>query len=262
MFETILYSVENDLATISLNRPEVSNGFNIPMCQEILAALEDAEKNEEVKFIILSAEGKIFSVGGDLSEMKRAVDADDIESLVLIAELVNTISKKIKQLPKPVIMVADGAVAGAAANIAVAVDFCIISDRTKFIQAFVGVGLAPDAGGLFLLGKAIGMSRATHLVMTGEALTAEKAFEYGLAYRVCESEKLEKTVEQLLKKLRRGSSNSYAAMKEMVWEAFLKEWDQYANLELNLQKKLAFTEDFKEGVIAYSEKRRPQFKGK
>ena len=182
MFETILYSVENDLATISLNRPEVSNGFNIPMCQEILAALEDAEKNEEVKFIILSAEGKIFSVGGDLSEMKRAVDADDIESLVLIAELVNTISKKIKQLPKPVIMVADGAVAGAAANIAVAVDFCIISDRTKFIQAFVGVGLAPDAGGLFLLGKAIGMSRATHLVMTGEALTAEKAFDYGLAY--------------------------------------------------------------------------------
>ena len=100
MFETILYSVENDLATISLNRPEVSNGFNIPMCQEILVALEDAEKNEEVKFIILSAEGKIFSVGGDLSEMKRAVDADDIESLVLIAELVNTISKKNQAIAK------------------------------------------------------------------------------------------------------------------------------------------------------------------
>ena len=99
VFETIIFSVEEDLASIILNRPEVSNGFNIPMCQEILAALEDAEKNEEVKFIILSAGGKIFSVGGDLSEMKRAVDADDIESLVLIAELVNTISKKIKQLP-------------------------------------------------------------------------------------------------------------------------------------------------------------------
>ena len=249
MFETILYSIENDIASISLNRPEVSNGFNIPMCQEILAALDDAENNAEVKFIILKAEGKIFSVGGDLNEMKRAVDADDIESLVLIAELVNTISKKIKKLPKPVIMVADGAVAGAAANIAVAVDFCIVSERTKFIQAFVGVGLAPDAGGLFLLGKAIGMSRATHYVMTGEALTAEKALDYGVAY-------------QLLKKLRRGSANSYAAMKEMVWEAFLKEWDLYAGLELDLQKKLAFTEDFKEGVIAYSEKRRPQFKGK
>ena len=106
------------------------------------------------------------------------------------------------------------------------------------------------------------MSRATHLVMTGEALNAEKAFDYGLAYRVCESDKLDKTVDQLLKKLRRGSSNSYAAMKEMVWEAFLKDWDQYAGLELELQKKLAFTEDFKEGVIAYSEKRRPQFKRK
>ena len=200
-------------------------------CVKNFSCLEDAETNEEVKFIILSAEGKSFQLVG-FERNETAVDADDIESLVLIAELVNTISKKIKQLPKPVIMVADGAVAGAAANIAVAVDFCIISERTKFIQAFVGVGLAPDAGGLFLLGKSIGMSRATHLVMTGEALNAEKAFDYGLAYRVCESEKLDKTVDQLLKKLRRGSSNSYAAMKEMVWEAFLKDWDQYAGLEL------------------------------
>ena len=126
VFETIIYSVEEDLASIILNRPEVSNGFNIPMCQEILAALEDAEKNEEVKFIILSDRRENLFSWWRLSEMKRAVDADDIESLVLIAELVNTISKKIKQSPKPVIMVADGAVAGAAANIAVAVDFVLL----------------------------------------------------------------------------------------------------------------------------------------
>ena len=103
--------------------------------------------------------------------------------LVLIAELVNTISKKIQQLPKPVIMMADGAVAGAAANIAVAVDFVLLVIVLNLSKPLL-VGLAPDAGGLFLLGKAIGMSRATHLVMTGEALTAEKAFDYGLAYRV------------------------------------------------------------------------------
>ena len=258
----ILYQIVDDLAIITLNRPEVANGFHIPMCEEILEALTLAEQDQAVQFILINANGKVFSVGGDLVEMKRAVDEDDIPSLNKIAELVNTISFKIKQIPKPVLMEVDGAVAGAAANMAVAVDFCLATDKAKFIQAFVGVGLAPDAGGIHLLSRSIGVTRAAQLAMTGEALTAEKALEYGLAYRVCESEKLEKTVDQLLKKLRRGSSNSYAAMKEMVWEAFLKEWDQYANLELNLQKKLAFTEDFKEGVIAYSEKRRPQFKGK
>lgn len=197
-----------------------------------------------------------------MAEMQRAVSDDDVQSLVKIAELVNDISFAMKRLPKPVIMSVDGPVAGAAANMVVAADFCIATEKSRFIQAFVGVGLAPDAGGLFLLTRAIGVTRATHLVMTGEALTAEKALDYGLLYKVCETEKLEKTTEQLLKKLKRGSLNSYRAMKEMVWKSLFSGWSEYAELELELQKSLAFTEDFKEGVRAYSEKRRPNFTGK
>ncbi len=194
--------------------------------------------------------------------MQRAVDADDIDSLVKIAELVNEISYEMKRIPKPVIMVVDGAVAGAAANMVVAADFCIASERSRFIQAFVGVGLAPDAGGLFLLGRAIGLTRATQLAMTGEPLGAEKALEYGVVYKVSEVEKLDKTVNQLLMKLRRSSVNSFGAIKELVWSSLFTGWDEYAELELRLQKSLAFTEDFKEGVLAYSEKRRPKFSGK
>ena len=244
----IIYQVQDDLAILTLNRPEVANGFHIPMCQEILEALELAEKDSAVSYILINARGKVFSVGGDLVEMKRAVDEDDIASLAQIAELVNAISYKIKQIPKPVIMEVDGAVAGAAANMALAVDFCIASDKAKFIQAFVGVGLAPDAGGLFLL--------------TGEAFTAEKALEAGAVYRLCASEQLEKTREQLLKKLRRGSTNSYAAIKKLVWESEFKQWHEYAKLELELQGTLSYTEDFKEGVRAHSERRRPKFLGK
>ena len=228
-FNGILYKIVDEVATITFNRPEVSNGFNIPMCEEILEAIELAANDEAVKFLVINANGKVFSVGGDLAEMQRAVSADDIQSLVKIAELVNDISFAMKRLP---------------------------------IQAFVGVGLAPDAGGLYLLTRAIGVTRATHLVMTGEALTAEKALDYGLLYKVCEAEKLEKTTEQLLKKLKRGSLNSYRAMKEMVWKSLFSGWKEYAELELSLQKSLAFTEDFKEGVQAYTEKRRPQFTGK
>lgn len=156
VYQTIAYEVSENLATLTLNRPDVANGFNIPMCEEMLAAIEETAQNDQVQFLKIEAAGSIFSVGGDLVEMKRAVDEDDIPSLVRIAELVNDISFALKQLPKVVIMVTDGAVAGAAANMAVAADFVIASTKTKFIQAFVGVGLAPDVGGIFLLSRAIG----------------------------------------------------------------------------------------------------------
>ncbi len=261
-FSTILYEVKEKIAVLTLNRPTVANGFNIPMCEEILAAIELAKEDSTVEILQIEAAGKVFSVGGDLVEMKRAVDEDDIPSLVRIAELVNEISFSLKKLPKVVLMVTDGAVAGAAANMAVAADFVISSLKTKFIQAFVGVGLAPDAGGLFLLSRAIGTTRATQLTMTGEALTAEKALEYGIVYRAVESEKLEKTVGQVVKKLLRGSINSYRAIKEMIWKSEFENWADYTNLELDLQRELAFKEDFKEGVNAHSERRRPNFLGK
>ncbi|HFI0301562.1 TPA: enoyl-CoA hydratase [Streptococcus suis] len=261
-YQTIRYEVIDSVAILTLNRPEVANGFNIPMCEEILNAIQLAENDETVKILQIQAEGSVFSVGGDLVEMKRAVDEDDIGSLVKIAELVNDISFALKKMPKIVLMVTDGAVAGAAANMAVAADFVIASSKTKFIQAFVGVGLAPDAGGIFLLSRAIGSNRASQLAMTGEGLSADKALEYGIVYKLAEPEKLEKTVAQVLKKLLRGSVNSYAAIKQLVWESQFKDWESYRQLELAMQESLAYKEDFKEGVRAHAERRRPIFIGK
>ncbi|WP_156018031.1 enoyl-CoA hydratase [Streptococcus ruminantium] len=260
-YQTIRYEVIESLAILTLNRPEVANGFNISMCREILEVIDLVERDASVKMLQIQAQGSVFSVGGDLVEMKRAVDEDDIVSLVKIAELVNDISFAIKKLPKIVLMVTDGAVAGAAANMAVATDFVISSSRTKFIQAFVGVGLAPDAGGLFLLSRAIGVNRATQLAMTGEGLSADKALEYGIVYKLAEPEKLDRTVAQVVKKLLRGSINSYAAIKQLSWEAQFKDWESYRQLELDVQETLAFKEDFKEGVRAHAERRRPIFTG-
>ena len=261
-YQTIRYEVIDSIAILTLDRPDVSNGFNIPMCEEILNAIQLAENDETVKILQIQAEGSVFSVGGDLVEMKRAVDEDDIGSLVKIAELVNDISFALKKIPKIVLMVTDGAVAGAAANMAVAADFVIASSKTKFIQAFVGVGLAPDAGGIFLLSRAIGSNRASQLAITGEGLSADKALEYGIVYKLAEQEKLEKIVAQVLKKLLRGSVNSYAAIKQLVWESQFKDWESYRQLELAMQESLAYKEDFKEGVRAHTERRRPIFIGK
>ena len=261
-YQTIRYEVIDSIAILTLDRPDVSNGFNIPMCEEILNAIQLAENDETVKILQIQAEGSVFSVGGDLVEMKRAVDEDDIGSLVKIAELVNDISFALKKIPKIVLMVTDGAVAGAAANMAVAADFVIASSKTKFIQAFVGVGLAPDAGGIFLLSRAIGSNRASQLAITGEGLSADKALEYGIVYKLAEPEKLEKIVAQVLKKLLRCSVNSYAAIKQLVWESQFKDWESYRQLELAMQESLAYKEDFKEGVRAHTERRRPIFIGK
>ena len=261
-YQTIRYEVIDSIAILTLDRPDVSNGFNIPMCEEILNAIQLAENDETVKILQIQAEGSVFSVGGDLVEMKRAVDEDDIGSLVKIAELVNNISFALKKIPKIVLMVTDGAVAGAAANMTVAADFVIASSKTKFIQAFVGVGLAPDAGGIFLLSRAIGSNRASQLAITGEGLSADKALEYGIVYKLAEPEKLEKIVAQVLKKLLRGSVNSYAAIKQLVWESQFKDWESYRQLELAMQESLAYKEDFKEGVRAHAERRRPIFIGK
>jgi len=261
-FDGILYAVEDGVGTITFNRPNVNNGFNIAMCEEILAAIKSAEEDENVKVVLINSSGKVFSVGGDLVEMQRAVEDDDIHSLVRIAELVKDISFAIKRLPKPVVMSTNGPVAGAAFNMALAADFCVASTNTRFIQAFVNVGLAPDAGGLFLLTRAVGVTRAAQMVMTGEGVNAEKAHEFGFVYRVTEPEELDKHTNRLVTKLKKGPANSYRAMKQMVWQAMFQNWEEYVNLEVKLQTELAFTEDFKEGVRAFTERRRPKFTGK
>ena len=130
-YKGILYTVENKIATITFNRPEVQNGFNVDMCKEILDAIERSEANKEVRVLLINANGKVFSVGGDLTEMKRAVEANDQQALVEIAELVMQISFAMKKMSKPVVMSTDGAVAGAAFNMVLAADMCIASTNSR-----------------------------------------------------------------------------------------------------------------------------------
>lgn len=259
-YNNILFNIENNVATITFNRPEVQNGFNVPMCEEILDAIRIVKETDEARVLVFEAEGKVFSVGGDLTEMKRAVEEDDTESLFEITHLVMQISLAMKQLPKPVVMCTDGAVAGAAFNMVLAADMCVASTNSRFIQAFVNVGLAPDAGGMYLLSRAVGINRAMQLAMTGEAVTAEKGKEYGFVYKVCEPEILERTTNRLVQRLAKGPVHSFRAMKQMMWASFFTNFEEYAELEVNIQNSLGATEDFREGVRAFAEGRRPKFK--
>lgn len=259
LYNTIQYVVDNGIGTLTFNRPDVANGFNVEMCKDILDAIARAGADNSVRILLINAEGKVFSAGGDLTEMERAVDNGDTESLFEIVELVADISLAMKRLPKPVVMSIQGAAAGAAFNMALAADFVIASSNVRFIQAFVNVGLAPDAGGLYLLTRAIGMNRAMHIVMTGEAVSAERAKELGFVYKVTELEDLETATKRLVDKLAKGPVHSYRVMKEMMFAAFLSDWEQYKTLEVEKQCSLGLTSDFKEGVRAFAERRRPKF---
>ena len=258
-FNNVLLEKEGNIAIVTINRPKALNALNSETLKELNAVIEDLENDKEIYCVILTGSGeKSFVAGADISEMKD-LDSKGGKEFGLLG---NKVFRRLENLDKPVIAAISGFALGGGCELAMACDIRIASEKAKFIQAFVGVGLAPDAGGLYLLTRSIGINRATQITMTGEPVSAEKALDWGIAYKVVDSEKLEKTVSQLIKKLNRSSVNSFKAIKEMVWESEFAGWEKYAKLELDLQKSLAFTEDFKEGVRAYSERRRPKFQGK
>lgn len=260
-FSNILFTIENGIATIALNTPDNLNAFNEIMIQDVSQALTVAEQDESVKIVVMKANGKAFSGGGDLAAMAEGIKngAPVIESTVgPIAE----VSLKIKKSRKPVIAAVHGAVAGAAFNIVLACDFCIACEGTKFIQAFVNVGLIPDAGGLFLLSKAVGANKAIQLAMLGTPVTAEEGKSLGFVYQVVLHEDLEAATLKLADRLAKLPSKSMELMKKLIFESDFLGYEKYSELEVESQIICGNTDDFREGVTAFLEKRKPNFTGK
>ena len=260
-FTSILYSVENGIARITLNTPENLNALNETMILDLLHGLQEAEKDEAVKVVVIGANGRAFSGGGDIREMIEGAKKDVVIFDKTVGP-VGKISMTMRKMKKPVIASVFGAVAGAAFNIAVAADFCIAADNSKFIQAFINIGLIPDAGGLYLLTRSIGINRATHLTMLGTPVSAAQGLDYGFVYQVCPPEQLEEETGRLAQRLASGPLTSYGFIKELIYESQFKGYEEYSLMEAEKQIACGFTDDFKEGVFAFGEKRSPNFQGK
>lgn len=260
MYENILYAKENGVATITLNRPDTANGFSVALGAEVIDALLEARDDDDVYVILFKGNGKIFSAGGDISEMRKIVETKNTDQMRRMVEGVADVSMLIKEIPKPVVFMVTGAVAGAAFNMALAADFCIATENVKFIQAFVNVGLAPDGGGLYLLSKSVGINKAIQLAMTGEPVSAEEGKRLGFVYKVSKPEDIERETDELVRRLLEGPKNSYATMKAMLWESTFRDWKKYTSLEVSMQTSLSKEVDFKEGVMAFLEKRKAKFK--
>lgn len=256
-YETILYDVANDVATIRLNRPDRMNSLNKAMRMELLDALSRGP--QEARAVILTGSGRGFCSGQDLSDTGSFAEIDLGRTL---AEEYEPMLRLIYDAPVPVICAVNGAAAGAGANLALAADIVIAARSAVFIQAFARIGLITDAGGTYWLPRLVGHARAMGMCLTTDPIEAERAEEWGLIWEVVEDEALENRALELALKLAAGPTVAFRLVKQALRQSWSNGLDAQLTLEAELQSEAGKTRDFMEGVTAFLEKRAPKYEGR
>lgn len=255
---SILSEIKGQVQVITLNRPDKFNSFNREMAMQLLDSFDHAEKDPNVRAVVLTGAGKAFCAGQDLSE---AMDPNGPGIDRIVNEHYNPIILRIRNIEKPFIAAVNGVAAGAGANIALACDIVYAASSSSFIQAFSKIGLVPDSGGTFVLPRLIGQQLASALMITGDKLSAEEALKHGLIYKVFDDAAL---MEQTLASATQVAAMPTAAIgltKRLLNQSAANTLQEQLLLEGQLQVKAAGSHDYKEGVNAFLEKRKPTFKG-
>lgn len=255
---SILFEVKDGIALITLNRPDKLNSFNREMALLLQEKL-DACKDDAIRCVYITGAGKAFSAGQDLAEV---VDPNGPGMQRILAEHYNPVIIRIRELEKPVVAAVNGVAAGAGANIALCCDIVVATQSASFIQAFSKIGLIPDSGGTFFLPKLIGWQRASAIMMLGEKVDAPKAEQWGMIYRSIPDEQYLTEAWQIAQTLAGMPTMGLAFTKRALQWAFTHTMYEQLQNEDKLQQRSAQTNDFKEGVAAFLEKRKPVFSGK
>ena len=258
------YQSENHIATITLNDPKSLNAFSTPLKKSVLTALEQADADDDVRVIVLQGAGGNFSSGGDIKEMlSEGVDKTVISNKIKgMVEGAGEVSLKLRHIHKPIIAKLEGAVAGAGMNLALTCDFRITADNAKFVQAFVHIGLVPDAGGVYLLNQLVGPAKTTELVMLGDKISAQDMAELNLVNQVVAPAELDDAVAKLASRLSALPAQALSSMKHMLNTHAYAGLNEALDMEVHQQTRLAKTDDFIEGVTAFIEKRKPVYIGR
>ena len=257
--ESILMERQDGVMRILLNRPEKFNAFNREMALALQSALDQCASDDTIRCVVLTGSGKAFCAGQDLGEV---TGENPVSFDLILQEHYNPIITRIRTLRKPVLAAVNGVAAGAGANIALCCDLVVAHEGASFIQAFSKIGLIPDSGGTFFLPRLIGMQRATALMMLGEKVTAKDAENMGMIFRSISADIYEAEVDKLSKQLASMPTEGLALTKQALNQSLHNNLIDQLQFEDKLQQKAASTEDYREGVNAFLEKRAPQFKGK
>ena len=256
---TILSKIENNIGFINLNRPDAFNSFNREMALLLQQTLDDFSTNTAVRAIVITGNGKAFCAGQDLKEVISPELNPGFRAI--LEEHYNPIIIRIRTIEKPILAAVNGVAAGAGANIALACDVVLASDNASFIQAFSKIGLVPDSAGTFFLPRLIGFQKASALCMLGDKVSALDAEKMGMIYKAIPAEDFETEVQKTAETLANLPTLALGLTKRLLNQSLSNDLTSQLQAEGNLQIQASESHDFKEGVAAFVEKRKPEFKG-
>jgi len=265
-FETIKVDLADGVATLTLNRPERLNSFTVAMHGEVRSALDAISTAPGIRCLILTGAGRGFCAGQDLSDRAvlptAAPDAEGVDLGASIENFYKPLLLRLRTLPMPTIAAVNGVAAGAGANIPFACDLVYAARSASFIQSFAKLGLVPDCGGTWWLPRLVGPSRALGLTLLGEKLSAEQAAEWGLIWRCVDDDQLLPTVRTVAQQLAAGPTRGYVRTRQAIDAAWLTPFESALDIERDYQRELGLSNDYREGVAAFMQKRTPVFTGK
>ncbi|WP_212511586.1 2-(1,2-epoxy-1,2-dihydrophenyl)acetyl-CoA isomerase PaaG [Acinetobacter seifertii] len=261
-YQNIIAEEKNGVGYLTFNRPKALNSFNVDMHREVAEVLNQWTKNPDVRCIVISGEGRGFCAGQDLGDRVIDPNAEAPDLGYSIETYYNPLIKMIVNMPKPVICAVNGVAAGAGANIALACDLVIAAKSANFVQAFCRLGLVPDSAGTWFLPRAVGHARAMGLTLLGDKLPAETAKEWGMIWDVVEDAELKTKVTELAERLAKQPTFGLSLIKKAIHQSSNNTFDEQMVLERDLQRIAGRSEDYREGVQAFMNKREPNFKGR
>lgn len=256
-YETILFD-PGPVARITLNRPDRLNSFTVRMHDELRDALANLG---DARVLVLTGAGRGFCAGQDLND-RAVAPGQTVDLGDTVTQCWNPLVRALTSLPQPVIARVNGVAAGAGANIALACDMVLAAKSAKFIQSFSAIGLIPDSGGTWVLPRLVGQARALGLALTGDPLAAEEAAEWGLIWKAVDDERLDEEVDSLAARLASLPPLGLAAIKDMIRTSWQYSLDEELERQAGAMRRLGSTDDYREGVAAFLEKRKPSFTGR
>lgn len=259
-YRFILFDVDAGVARITLNRPDVLNSIHTAMSGEIVDALGRAERELEIRAVLLTGAGRGFCAGQDLDEVRPGSTVDDFAAHA--RKVYTPLVRGLRGLEKPVVCAVNGVAAGAGANLALACDLVLAAEEASFVQVFAKIGLVPDTGGSFFLPRLVGLARATALAMLADKISAAHAVEIGLIYRACPGASLLEEASKLAIHLATQPTLGLGLTKRLLNGALVNDLDTQLELEAEFQGKAGRSADYAEGVAAFLAKRKPVFTGR